>query len=183
MIPRWKAGSVIKWVLSTDNFESPEDASYAEEQLVKATETWNDMKLGVIFLQVDEAKSAVFVLRYSGDNGTTLADAFFPSSKLSNELNVYSRAFEGDTRGDLDKVFQHELGHVLGLRHEFAAEEGDFVLFGEENPSSVMAYNWPPQITAQDIKETQDFYAWNKPEISSEANSYTVVDHLPRGGK
>lgn len=170
-------------MVDPDGFEGPDDASYAEDQLVKATKTWNDMNLGVSFLRVDNSTSAVFTLQYNGNNGRTLADAFFPNGKRSNYLNVYSRAFEADAKEYLDKVFQHELGHVLGLRHEFAAEEGDFVLFGTKNPSSVMAYNWPPEVTAQDIKETQEFYAWRDPEISSDVNSYKVVDQLPRGGK
>jgi len=183
VIPRWKAGSVIKWAANPEGYASSEDAWYAVVKLTEATKTWNDMNLGVSFLQVDTPNTAAFTMQYNGDNGDTLADAFFPNTKLSNHLFVYSRAFEDDARRYLANIFEHELGHILGLRHEFAAEEGDYVLFGRQNLSSVMTYNWPPEVTPQDIKETQEFYAWREAEISSEGNSYKVIDQIPRGGK
>lgn len=141
------------------------------------------MNLGVRFIKTATRNTSTFVVQYNGSDGDTLAEAFFPNTKLSNYLFVYSRVLEIDVRANMANVFEHELGHVLGLRHEFAAEEGDFVLFGELNPASVMSYNWPPSITEQDTKETQAFYAWKEPEIGSAVNSYKVVDVVPRGGK
>jgi hypothetical protein len=38
-------------------------------------------------------------------------------------------------------------------------------------------------MTEQDMKETQEFYAWTAPEIRSTENSYKVVSQIPRGGK
>ena len=183
VIPRWKAGSVIKWAADPEGYVNRDDASYAEARFAEATQTWNKMNLGVSFAKADPPGTAAFIVRFNGDNGDTLAEAFFPNTKLSNNMYVYSRVFEDDARPDLVHVFEHELGHVLGLRHEFAAEEGDFILFGRQNLQSVMAYNWPPRITPQDVKETQEFYAWCQPEISSDENTYKVVDHVPRGGK
>lgn len=183
VIPRWKAGSVIKWAAEPDSYASPEDALYATVKFAEAAKTWNDLNLGVSFLQIDSPRAAAFTIEYNGDNGDTLAEAFFPNPKLSNHLYVYSRAFQADAREYMASIFEHELGHVLGLRHEFAAEEGDFVLFGKQNLSSIMSYNWPPKMTLQDIEETQEFYAWREAEISSEVSTYKVVDHVPRGGK
>lgn len=183
IIPRWKAGSVVTWAANPDDYDSPADAAYAESQLAAAAEAWNALMLGVTFAKAPDPAKAVFTMQYNGDNGGTLAEAFFPNTKLTNRLFVYSRAFKADARGFMSNILQHELGHVLGLRHEFAAEEGDFVLFGSKNPASVMAYNWPPGMTEQDRQETREFYSWMSPEISSADNSYKVVDQIPRGGK
>lgn len=183
VIPRWKSGSVITWVAVPDDYDSETDAAFAEEQFVRAAEQWNSLQLGVSFAKAERAASATFQLAYNGDNGETLAESFFPNTKTGNHLYVYGRALKKDARDYLQNVFLHELGHVLGLRHEFAAESGDFVLFGGENQASVMGYNWPPDLTSQDISETREFYMWTEPEISTEENSYKVVDMVPRGGR
>ncbi|KXJ84806.1 hypothetical protein Micbo1qcDRAFT_169931, partial [Microdochium bolleyi] len=58
----------------------------------------------------------------------------------------------------MTNVFLHELGHILGLRHEFADLEGGAIQWGSRNPYSVMSYNFPPQIQPSDEKDTRSFY-------------------------
>jgi hypothetical protein len=63
----------------------------------------------------------------------------------------------------LKNIFLHELGHVLGLRHEFAPELEDTgdnytVQIGPRNPLSVMGYEFPPQIQPSDVENAKGFY-------------------------
>ncbi len=92
------------------------------------------------------------------DAGGTLARAFFPNTKDLNTMFVYKRAFDQDTVNFQVNIFAHELGHVLGFRHEFAPQEGGAVLFGPRNPSSVMAYKFPPSIQPSDIASAKLLY-------------------------
>ena len=119
-IPRWKLGSVIKWSAWRMGYASQEDADYAAVQLSIAAEKWNEANVGVTFEHVALAKDANFVICHGGSLGTVLASAYFPNPDDLNFVFVYSFAFQPDWKPNLWKVLTHELGHVLGLRHEFA---------------------------------------------------------------
>ncbi|KAK4173615.1 hypothetical protein QBC36DRAFT_303514 [Triangularia setosa] len=170
--PRWAPGSTIKWVAWTQGFKTPSDASYAAEHLHLACQKWNELDVGVTFEWVKETKDATFALCHGGDSGGgTLASAFFPNANDLNMMLVYNPVFSMPKwKANLWKVFTHELGHVLGLRHEFALdvnpESGKVfeavkaVQLGPRNEKSVMTYSrTPPEIQTSDVESTRAFYA------------------------
>ena len=115
-------------------------------------------------------EDAEFVLGYGGDQGNLVARAFFPNANDLNNITVYKRAFDADTKPSMWRFFLHELGHVLGLRHEFAMDpqpgtsppvpkEGGAIQLGPRDPLSVMNYRpEPPMITQFDVETTRAFY-------------------------
>ncbi|KAF2789837.1 zincin [Melanomma pulvis-pyrius CBS 109.77] len=169
--PRWTPGSVIRWAAWRQGFKDDEDANFAATHLQIAAERWNSLNIGVTFEWVALAKDATFVLCHGGSNGSTLAQAFYPNPNDLSYLLVYNAAFS--LRGwkeNMWKVFTHELGHVLGLRHEFAMDTNPktgevfevqkAVQLGPRNESSVMVYKrTPPEIQQSDIDSTKAFYA------------------------
>lgn len=171
-IPRWKYGSVINFATYADGYPAPGDAIYAANCLIEAAEVWNSARIGVTFKWVPSVDDAAFVLAYGGKLNSVLASAFFPGSKDLENLFVYQHGFDKTERtskkgkysnyGIMKNVFLHELGHVLGLRHEFAMDpdtyEGGAVILGSANSESVMSYVFPPELQQSDIKDTQDFY-------------------------
>lgn len=92
---------------------------------------------------VTKLDDAAIVLRYGGDAGSTVAKAFFPNDHALNVVWVYALAFDNDIIQYQTNIYQHELGHTKGLRHEFADQEGGAVLFGPKNENSIMSYNFP----------------------------------------
>lgn len=169
-IPRWKPGSTVNYATYADDYTSTDDAIYAANALIAAADEWNAVDFGVTFRWVPNLDDAAFVLAYGGDKGTVLASAFFPNTDALNTLWVYSFAFDKtpntSPRGTfknyeiMRNVFLHELGHVLGLRHEFAIEqegEGAVRLFSTDK-ESVMAYEFPPQIQESDKRDLRAFY-------------------------
>ena len=162
VIPRWKKQTTINFAVYSGGWPSPNHAIFAAYRLNEAALTWNSLNLGVTFKWVGNLEDACFVLGYGGDGGSTLARAFFPNSTDLNNMYVYQKAFESGTVTYLYNIFLHELGHVLGLRHEFAPEReagaGPLVVWGLRNPLSVMSYTFPPQLQPSDKTETKSFY-------------------------
>jgi hypothetical protein len=165
IIPRWKTGpsKTVNFAVFEHGYPKPEWAFLAAAALNEAAEDWNALNLGVQLKWVSNLEDAVFVLSFAGDQGGVLADAFFPNEVDLNVLNVYNGAFRPGTLPYLKNIFLHELGHVLGLRHEFAPEtedEGDeyTVQIGPRNPLSVMGYEFPPQMQPSDVENAKAFY-------------------------
>jgi len=75
------------------------------------------------------------------------AEAFFPH-QADQDVIVTDFALSWQKRNILKNVFLHEVGHILGLRHEFAirVERYCAVRFMHRNPDSVMSYNAMPTI-------------------------------------
>jgi hypothetical protein len=172
LIPRWKPGEtgpvVVKWAALKTGYPSEAHARYATYSLAQAANEWNRKEVGVAFEWVTKIEDAAFVLEYGGQKGTVLAEAFFPNKDPLSSLFVYKGSFAEATLPYLRNIFLHELGHVLGLRHEFALEKEKLwaaVRFGRVNPASVMSYNFPPNIHQFDVEDTKKFYEYKDKEI------------------
>lgn len=183
-VPRWAPGSVVKWTAWQMGFNSQDDAFFAAGQLAQAADEWNKRDVGVTFEYTALAKDANFALCHGGPKGTVLASAYFPNNNDLNLVYVYSYAFTPSWKNNLWKVLTHELGHVLGLRHEFAMEnfqgrkpEGGAVQIGEKNELSVMNYRVePPEIQESDVSSTKEFYKMPAGTMLSYA---PIVDYTP----
>ncbi|KAK1974286.1 hypothetical protein LZ30DRAFT_740898 [Colletotrichum cereale] len=169
--PRWVPGSTLKWVVIREGFKNPKDADYAATHLNMACQKWNDLDVGVKFEWVNNAADATFALWHGGSYGNVLASAFFPNPNDMSMMLVYNAAFSMPKwKANLWKVFTHELGHVLGLRHEFALDADPVTgkaneamraeQLGPRNENSVMTYGRvPPEIQQTDVESTRAFYA------------------------
>lgn len=140
----WENNSTINWTALSDTF--PNQSWYADAlcRLLDATQDWMNVLPNVKFQYVSKAEDAAFALRYGGEGGSTIARAFFPNAEDLNALLVYDIAFTPERLPRLRNTLQHEVGHILGLRHEFALEgetSSPVVLFGERNSLSIMSYD------------------------------------------
>lgn len=174
-IPRWKFGSVVNFATFKNGYPSRQQAALAASELRKAADEWNAVEVGVTFKWVPKLDDAAFVLQYNGTDGPTLAEAFFPDEKIYNIMYVYKSAFSAQYLPMMKNIFLHELGHVLGLRHEFAAQEGGAVEFGKANENSVMAHKFPPTIQESDKVDARAFYKYSKPTLGI----YSIRDMVP----
>jgi len=183
-VPLWKFGVVLTWTVNTKSFPKPEQATYAQQQILGAISDWGIK--GVEFQYVGEEKSntATFIVKFSKTPlGGTVAKGFFPDEE-QNILVIYPLAFSEAQIRVLRNVLSHEVGHIYGLRHEFALEEGDTVQFGPSNPNSVMNYNSPPVIQDTDRIWLQKLYDPNNP-ISQigDTDKYKVERYTPFAGE
>lgn len=155
----WHKDDTVNYTAYADGYPTPNHAIYAAQRLMDAADDWNSRSVGPKFKWVDKWEDAEFALAYGGDGGSTYAMAFFPNGNDLNTLFVYKLAFQNDKVGYMSNIFAHELGHALGLRHEFAPErEGGVVQVGPRNPNSVMSYNFPPIIQPSDVASARALY-------------------------
>lgn len=115
-----------------------------------------------------------------------MASAFFPN-EVRDVLVYHKTLVEPSWRKVLKNTFLHEIGHILGLRHEFANQPnpekpGENLetlahQFGSVNPHSVMSYDDVNYINDLDKKDVKAFY-----ELANgfKINTAKVTDFVPK---
>ncbi|KAJ4386655.1 hypothetical protein N0V93_009553 [Gnomoniopsis smithogilvyi] len=166
-VPRGEKGSILTFSVDSSSFPRRHDRSLAKKALLRAAKPWNSMNLGITLRLARVNEPAVFQLVYSPNttsthDGVLLAKAFPPDARAEDRrLIVYASHFDSRFVNSMTNTFLHEIGHILGFRHEFV-ERWPSVLFGEENPRSIMSYAQDPRdlrIQRTDITWMQKFYA------------------------
>ena len=202
IVPRWdtsKGPTNLKWFLKAETFPSPAEAQFSAQALDKAAADWNEYKIGVTFSQTTNKAQANFFLVYEVNTDATkgvFASAFFPNQS-DQDVKVFKYALEPANRDNLKAFLLHELGHVFGLRHEFAVE-GDFsggslnilnwnwpegqgaVQFMNKNPDSVMSYRLPPKIQPSDVEGLRAFYKLKGGQPVDGKSGPPVTDYVPQ---
>jgi len=168
----WENGSVINWTCRKDGWPVRSENGGLQVLIAAwhATQAWNKVLEGrVKFKYVSKLCDAAFEVRYErGGRKRLLASSFFPTEHKRdlNFVKVYHSSFDKRKYGSrypLYNTMLHELGHILGLRHEFAHEKqnemkAESILFGISNPKSVMAYYPGQDIQTSDIHYVRKAY-------------------------
>ncbi|KAK4199180.1 hypothetical protein QBC40DRAFT_282349 [Triangularia verruculosa] len=176
-VPRWATGTELKYVICAETFPSPAAAALAASNLAQAIDLFADVP--VAFREVTRNTRAHFSVVYRDfpDTGeaNVLASAFFPNRgpRETRTLHVYALAFRQKHIGNQVQILAHEVGHILGLRHEFAPESAEWrsLTYGRRNPGSIMSYpaDWSTaKVTQQDIDELKAFYLDPNPFLGDE---------------
>lgn len=165
-VPLWAKGVTLHW-----RFDEPSLAKFARPYAAKteirrllseAMQAWGTA--APIRLEEADTDWDFQVIVHSHDDcdpdgACTLASAFFPVRRRE-VLKIYPRMFE-DRREQQVATLVHELGHVFGLRHYFAAEEEDdwpSVIFGTHRKFSIMNYGEASRMTEADKADLRRLY-------------------------
>ncbi|KAH7372232.1 hypothetical protein BKA66DRAFT_443588 [Pyrenochaeta sp. MPI-SDFR-AT-0127] len=194
IIPRWTANKTdptkLLYFVVRDGFASDADKKYAADAFQAAAKQWNDIGFGVNISAAPDKARAHFLVKYykpkMGDRDeNTLARAFFPNSV--SDVVIYDTSLTDPFwRKYLMNTLLHEIGHIIGLRHEFALDrKQDGTLrestpaqrFGSVNEHSVMSYDDINDIKDTDIKDVKAFYEL---ENRSLLNGVPITDYTPK---
>lgn len=130
---KWETPTVLTWAIDNASFIGHCDWLKAARSICEAaTEDWNEAarQQGVLdhirFAPAPENSNAAFTFCYNdfADSPGLLALAFFPNAQ-PNERVVYigPGTFSDAIPYDKIGIIRHELGHVLGFRHEHIRDE------------------------------------------------------------
>ncbi|KAH7123386.1 hypothetical protein B0J13DRAFT_647691, partial [Dactylonectria estremocensis] len=173
-IPRYTSKSILTYNFDRRSFLLDADYRCVEEGIQVASDEWNKLCLGPKFQRIGNNEKAWFKVIYHDEhpsNKGVYAKSFFPHSPARyREFIVYPLSLTAEHRPFVSNISLHELGHILGLRHEFAGDHPHerhlpSALVGEENPRSVMNYfDHPRALTLTDVdkRDVRKFYDYNK---------------------
>jgi hypothetical protein len=193
LIPRWQASksdpTELLYFVIRDGFASDEDFDDAASAFQQAADDWNALAFGVKITRTMDQNQAHFVVRYfmpDEDQGV-LASAFFPNNV--QDVLIYDRSLTSDSgKRSLKSILLHEIGHIIGLRHEFAItgkgapsgrpeRDAPAKQFGSQNANSVMAYVFPPTMQETDKHDVKEFYKLSNGFM---IDGVRVTDFVPR---
>jgi hypothetical protein len=157
-IVRWQEGTVLSYCVLQNTFGSTTEYETARGSMEAATREWEET-CGVTFehlVQHDRSPTTqvpevLFTVRKIDSGGRFIAAAFFPNDPPSRRRVLIDPSFF-DPALPFDRVgvLRHELGHVLGFRHEHIRsgappacpqeDTGDTIDLTQYDPRSVMHY-------------------------------------------
>lgn len=141
------------------------------DQMIAATQAW-ESACNVSFREVNTKNEALFRVRYEPNPDVILgpgakgviASAFFPNDPAwQRQFSIYPNFWSYEYRTG---VMRHELGHVLGFRHEHAGTKLHFpgsapeplgagVRITDYDKMSVMHYTFGPGLGSPQLELTE----------------------------
>lgn len=128
-VVRWAAGEVLSYAVRRSLFRDQTAYDQAVAGMARACADWQAV-CGVQFAhraeldQQPDGPAVVFQVRQVAGGRGTIASAFFPDwSEEERWVNLYDAYFDPNLGFDATGVLRHELGHVLGFRHEHIRDQ------------------------------------------------------------
>jgi hypothetical protein len=155
-VVRWAPGTCLTYRVVRSSFANEGEYRMVADHLRAATEEW-EHSCGVNFQhnsQLDaqsgtDRQGCVFVVYKFDAGGHVIASSFFPSDPPERRHLLVDPTYF-TTSFDRVGVFRHELGHILGFRHEHIRNEAppvcpneplwDTQVLSQYDPKSVMHY-------------------------------------------
>ncbi|CAN5842568.1 hypothetical protein BH23ACT12_BH23ACT12_15790 [soil metagenome] len=125
-IVRWPPGFKLTYTVLKPTFTSAEHYDQVLAGMAAATKAWEEA-CGVDFEHLEDLdesptvspEGVLFTVRFLDAGGAFIASAFFPNDPPARRRVLIDPSFFSDELSfDTTGVLRHELGHVLGFRHE-----------------------------------------------------------------
>ncbi len=148
---RWSPGTVLTYCVLRNTFPREEWYEEVVANMQLATEAW-EATCGVRFEYVARLDSSasvrpsgvVFPVRYIGAGGAFIAAAFFPNDLPARRRMLIDPSYF-TTTFDHVGVLRHELGHVIGCRHEHIRSGAPPLCPDEDTTGTINLTAYDPQ--------------------------------------
>lgn len=129
---RWVPGTVLTWTFDEDSFTNKDWLELARSFCAEAANDWNDaakekgISDRISFAHAASGEDPVFKFSFHPfpKEPNLLALAFYPiDAPPKRTVFIGPKVFEAGLPFDQTGVIRHELGHVLGFRHEHIRPE------------------------------------------------------------
>lgn len=188
----------LRYAIERTSFSTQEQFDQVAENFRKAASDWESAcsECQIKFVRITEGGTDApnFRIRYHDAKGSYIAASFFPHDVAEQRvLNVDPSYFA--TSYDRIGVFRHEIGHVLGYRHEHTRgvngcyfEDNQWLPLTPYDPTSVMHYfcggggNLTLQLTKVDQAGHRLLYGSKEvaqPAIARSASSTAALTNPP----
>jgi len=136
----------LTYSFQQNSFSSAQAYEFTKANFSKAADDWTAAcpECGISF--TESSTPDAFVIRYENVTGGPIAQGFFPSS-VDRTLRTFPSYFQTNMGFDPVGVLRHEIGHILGYRHEHIqnipgcyTEGADWKPLTPYTPNSVMHY-------------------------------------------
>ena len=150
---RWKQGMTLSYCVLKNTFSTEADYNMVVANMKQATWGWESV-CGIKFEYKPELDNStttkppgvLFPVREIDAGGQFIAAAFFPTDpKDRRRLLIDPSYYDPDLGFDKVGVLRHELGHVLGWRHEQIRSEAPAICPDEDTANTVDLTQYDPQ--------------------------------------
>lgn len=150
-VVRWAPETVLSYTVLKRTFASDEHYETVVSNMRVATENWKNT-CGVDFRYDDSLDDSsttspagvLFPVRGFDSNGRFIASAFFPNGPSFRRRVLIDPSYF-TTTFDQTGVLRHELGHVLGFRHEHIRSGAPAVCPDETTADTIDLTDYDPQ--------------------------------------
>jgi hypothetical protein len=136
----------LTYTFDQSSFPSTRAFEFARQNFRKAADDWIAAcpQCGITFTEI--RAPGAFIIRYENVEGGPIAEGFFPST-VDRTLRLFPGYFRSDLEFDPVGVLRHEIGHIIGYRHEHIqnipgcySEGTEWKQLTPYTPDSVMHY-------------------------------------------
>jgi hypothetical protein len=148
---RWPPGTVLTYSVLLNTFPRREWYEEVVANMQRATAAWEAV-CGVQFRYVPELdmsgsvrpQGVLFPVRYISAGGAFIAASFFPNDPTSRRRMLIDPSFF-TTSFDHVGVLRHELGHVIGFRHEHIRSGAPAICPHEDTTGTINLTDYDPR--------------------------------------
>jgi hypothetical protein len=148
---RWPSGTVLTYCVLVNTFPRQEWYEEVVANMQRATAAWEAV-CGVQFRYVPELDTSasvrppgvLFPVRYISAGGAFIAASFFPNDPTNRRRMLIDPSYF-TTTFDHVGVLRHELGHVIGFRHEHIRSGAPAICPHEDTTGTINLTDYDPQ--------------------------------------